>query len=159
MMSWLQLILTLQVIAGDKVAVERACIACSEQGARKVVMLKVSVPSHCNLMKAAAEKLASEITQLVIKMPTISVINNVAYKIEKEPSAISAALVAQLYQPVQWVQTVTQLAEHDVNVVIECGPGKVLSGLNKRIVKTIKSYSLATQDSFNQAASAVSEEN
>jgi [acyl-carrier-protein] S-malonyltransferase len=110
-------------------------------------------------MKIAAEKLAEEIAQLTIKTPSISVINNVAYKIEQEPSAISAALVAQLYQPVQWVQTVTQLAKYNVSLAIECGPGKVLSGLNKRIVKTIKGYSLATQDSFNQAADAVTEEN
>lgn len=126
------------VIAGNAAAVERAMAACKTAGAKRAIPLSVSVPSHCALMKPAAAKLAMRLRQLSINMPLMPVINNVDVAIAATPDAIRDALVRQLYAPVRWVETVTRLAHEGANLIVECGPGRVLAGLNKRIVKDVE---------------------
>ena len=123
------------VIAGQATAVDRALPVLKEQGARKVVPLPVSVPSHCALMKPAAEKLAQALADIEIHAPSIPVIHNVDVAQHQDADAIRTALVEQLYKPVRWVETVAYFAEQGVTRVVECGPGKVLTGLNKRMLK------------------------
>ncbi len=123
------------VIAGNKDAVARAIDVAKALGAKRAIPLPVSVPSHCALMQGAADKLTTYLQDVAIATPNIPVVNNVDVKIEQDASAIKNALVRQLYSPVRWVEVVERIAAEDVTVFIECGPGKVLSGLNKRIVK------------------------
>ncbi|TKI07699.1 ACP S-malonyltransferase [Martelella alba] len=125
------------VIAGHKEAVERAGAACKAAGAKRALPLPVSVPSHCALMEPAARKLAQALDSIRFAVPAIPVINNVDVKAETEPDAIRDALVRQLYHPVRWTETVQFLAEHGANTLLEVGPGKVLTGLTKRIVDTL----------------------
>lgn len=125
------------VIAGHKEAVERAGVFCKEAGAKRALPLPVSVPSHCALMKPAAEKLAQALEAVTFVAPRIPVINNVDVRAEQDPAAIRQALVRQLYSPVRWTETVEYLAAQGVEVLLEVGPGKVLTGLTKRIVGTL----------------------
>jgi len=125
------------VIAGTVKAVERAMANATEMGAKRVVPLSVSVPSHCSLMKPAAEKLSDEISQCHWRLPSVAVLHNVNAKSSKNLADLQAALVAQLYQPVQWVKTIEFLVQDDITQLIECGPGKVLAGLNRRIDRTM----------------------
>lgn len=125
------------VIAGQKEAVERAALLCKEAGAKRALPLPVSVPSHCALMKPAAEKLAQALQSIPFNAPQIAVINNVDVKMESDAEAIKSALVRQLYSPVRWTQTVQAMHEQGVERLLEFGPGKVLTGLTKRIVKTL----------------------
>lgn len=125
------------VIAGHKEAVERAGVFCKEAGAKRALPLPVSVPSHCALMKPAAEKLAQALEAITFVAPQIPVINNVDVRAEQDPAAIRQALVRQLYSPVRWTETVEYLAAQGVEVLLEVGPGKVLTGLTKRIVGTL----------------------
>ncbi|XOD70252.1 MAG: ACP S-malonyltransferase [Sodalis sp. (in: enterobacteria)] len=122
------------VIAGHKKAVERASIACKKAGAKHALPLPISVPSHCALMKPAAEKLALILKTVTVKTPQIPVVNNVDVQSEKNPAAIRQALVRQLYSPVRWIETVEYLAAQGVEALLEIGPGKVLTGLTKHIV-------------------------
>ena len=121
------------VIAGEKDAVERAVALARERGAKRAVILPVSVPSHCALMKPAAERLAKVLESVPVQAPTIPVINNVDVTAAAEPGAIRDALVRQLYNPVRWVETICKMQADGVDRLIECGPGKVLVGLNRRI--------------------------
>jgi [acyl-carrier-protein] S-malonyltransferase len=121
------------VIAGHLVAVERALVLAKEAGARMVKLLPVSVPSHCTLMKPAAERLAKLLASISIQQPTIPVISNATVAIYKEANAIREGLIQQLYMPIKWVDTIQLFASMGISQIIECGPGKVLSGLNKRI--------------------------
>ncbi|SUB33812.1 malonyl CoA-acyl carrier protein transacylase [[Pasteurella] mairii] len=125
------------VIAGSKAAVERAAAACKEAGAKRALPLSVSVPSHCALMKPAADQLAVALENITLKMPQIAVINNVDVKATCETDEIRTALVRQLYSPVRWTETVEKMAKEGVEVLVEIGPGKVLTGLTGRIVKTL----------------------
>jgi len=125
------------VIAGHKEAVERANVLMKESGAKRALPLPVSVPSHCALMKPAAEELAIALEALEIKAPVIPVINNADVATETDPVAIKAALVRQLYSPVRWTETVERMANEEITFEIEMGPGKVLSGLVKRIDKRV----------------------
>ncbi|WP_226569817.1 ACP S-malonyltransferase [Mangrovibacter yixingensis] len=125
------------VIAGNKEAVERAGAACKAAGAKRALPLPVSVPSHCALMKPAAEKLAVELQNLAFNAPAIPVVNNVDVKCETSPDAIREALVRQLYSPVLWTQSVEFMSAQGVSQLFEAGPGKVLTGLTKRIVDTL----------------------
>lgn len=125
------------VIAGTKNAAEQAGAACKEAGAKRVLPLAVSVPSHCELMAPAAQQLADLLDTITFSTPTIPVVNNVDVKTESAVSAIKDALVRQLYCPVQWTQTVSGFAALGVTEAWEIGPGKVLTGLNKRIDKTL----------------------
>lgn len=125
------------VVAGEKAAVERATVIAKEKGAKRALILPVSVPSHCSLMKPAADELAKRLADIDVQTPTIPVINNVDVASPASPDEIRAALSRQLYQPVRWVETMTKMSAEGVDSVIEAGPGKVLAGLNKRIVKAM----------------------
>jgi len=126
------------VIAGHRTAVERALITAKEQGARLAMLLPVSVPSHCVLMKPAAERLAELLKTISITTPAVPVINNVDVVVYQDAAAIRDGLVRQLFMPVRWVETVQSFVKLGVTRVIECGPGKVLSGLNKRIAAELE---------------------
>ena len=126
------------VIAGSKAAVERAAAACKEAGAKRALPLAVSVPSHCALMKPAADQLSVSLESIAIKTPNIAVINNVDVKTESEANAIRSALVRQLYSPVRWTESVEKMAAGGVEVLLEIGPNKVLTGLTKRIVDSLQ---------------------
>lgn len=125
------------VIAGNKAAVERAGAACKAAGAKRALPLPVSVPSHCALMKPAADKLAVALEKLTFNAPAMPVVNNVDVKCETSPEAIRSALVRQLYSPVRWTECVEFMAQQGVTSLLEVGPGKVLTGLTKRIVDTL----------------------
>ncbi|MGY2573432.1 ACP S-malonyltransferase [Vibrio sp. C8] len=125
------------VIAGQKDAVERAGALCKEAGAKRALPLPVSVPSHCALMKPAAERLAAALAEIEFNSPQIPVINNVDVVAETDPAKIKDALVRQLYSPVRWTEGVEKMSEQGVEKLLEMGPGKVLTGLTKRIVKTL----------------------
>lgn len=130
------------VIAGHHDAVVRACELAKEKGAKKVVMLPVSVPSHCELMLPAARQLETLLQTIPIKTPQIPIIHNVDVAMHSDPDDIRQALVKQLYCPVRWVETIQRMAKEGVQQVIECGPGKVLSGLVKRIDPNLQTSSL-----------------
>lgn len=125
------------VIAGNKEAVERAGVACKAAGAKRALPLPVSVPSHCALMKPAADKLAAALENIEFQAPLFPVINNVDVKTEVSPEAIRSALVRQLYNPVRWTESVEFMAAEGIELLLEVGPGKVLTGLTKRIVDTL----------------------
>lgn len=142
------------VIAGHRGAVERATELAKAAGAKRAVLLPVSVPSHCALMKPAADRLAEVIAGLAINEPDIPVINNVDVAVETTADAIRAALVRQLYSPVRWVETVQRIKAMDVATAIECGPGKVLAGLNKRIERDMNVIAMYDAETLSQALSA-----
>ena len=123
------------VIAGNAAAVERAMTAAKEAGAKRALPLPVSVPSHCSLMKPAADKLAEALKSVVIKQPQIRVIHNADVAAYDDADKIKDALVRQLYSPVRWTETVNALVSDGITESAECGPGKVLAGLAKRINK------------------------
>lgn len=125
------------VIAGNKAAVERAGALCKEAGAKRALPLPVSVPSHCALMKPAADKLAVALEAIAFNAPTLPVINNADVATETDPTKIKDALVRQLYSPVRWTEGVEKMSEQGIEKLFELGPGKVLTGLTKRIVKTL----------------------
>lgn len=137
------------VIAGNKTAVERASALAKAQGAKRVIPLPVSVPSHCELMRPAAKSLEQELTQIRISKPTIPIIHNVNVEISSHPDDIRELLVTQLYRPVRWVEIIQRFAQEGIKTTIECGPGKVLSTLSKRIDETIKPFSLETSTDLN----------
>lgn len=126
------------VIAGSKDAVERAGVLCKEAGAKRALPLPVSVPSHCALMKPAADKLAIALESIEFNPPQIPVINNVDVVAETDPAKIKDALVRQLYSPVRWTESVELMSNQGVEKLLEMGPGKVLTGLTKRIVKSLE---------------------
>ncbi|MFT6344451.1 MAG: [acyl-carrier-protein] S-malonyltransferase [Paraglaciecola sp.] len=137
------------VIAGNKKAALVAANLCKEQGAKRALPLAVSVPSHCELMKPAADKLAILLKKIQFNTPEIPVINNVDVAYPTEPNIIKQALVEQLYSPVRWTETVTKLADLKVEALLEVGPGKVLSGLTKRIDKRLSCVAINTVESIN----------
>jgi [acyl-carrier-protein] S-malonyltransferase len=139
------------VIAGHKEAVERAGVLCKEAGAKRVLPLPVSVPSHCALMADAAEQLAVDLEQITFSKPKVNVVNNVDVNIETDSEAIKAALIKQLYSPVRWSETISSLAEQGVSQMVEVGPGKVLQGLVKRINKSITCVSFNSTDTLTKA--------
>ncbi|MDA3979595.1 MULTISPECIES: ACP S-malonyltransferase [Gallibacterium] len=130
------------VIAGNKAAVERAATLCKEAGAKRALPLAVSVPSHCALMKPAADQLAVALASISFKQPQTAVINNVDVKSETDPDAIRNALVRQLYNPVRWTETVEKMEQQGIELAFEIGPNKVLTGLNKRISANIQSVAV-----------------
>lgn len=125
------------VIAGTKSAATRASELCKEAGAKRALPLAVSVPSHCALMKPAAEKLAEALQNIQLNAPLVPVINNVDVSVETDADKIRDALVRQLYSPVRWTETVEKMAQDGVTTLYEIGPGKVLTGLTSRIVKEL----------------------
>lgn len=138
------------VIAGTLAAVEKAVAAAKEARAKRAVLLPVSVPSHCALMKPAAEALDGHLQSIAIKTPNTTLIHNVDVIAHSAPDVIRSALVAQLYQPVRWVDTIRFMHDQGVTCYVECGPGKVLAGLNKRIIKDAEHMTLFDSESINK---------
>jgi len=130
------------VIAGHSDAVEQAINAANNVGAKKTVKLAVSVPSHCALMDSAAEKLSKKLTTVNIERPIIPVINNVHVTIENDVDLIRDALVKQLSRPVRWVETINKMVAEGTTEIVECGPGKVLTGLNRRINRRMPAHAM-----------------
>ncbi len=130
------------VIAGNKDAVARAIDACKARGAKRGLPLPVSVPSHCALMRPAAERLAAALAGVEIKAPAMPVLHNADVASYTDPAQIRDALVRQLYSPVRWTETIRKLAADGIVLQAECGPGKVLTGLGKRIVAEVKTLAL-----------------
>ncbi len=139
------------VIAGNKEAVDRANVLCKEAGAKRALPLPVSVPSHCELMKPAADKLAVALENIEFKAPAIPVINNADVATETAPAAIKLALVKQLYGPVRWTESVERMAEEGIEQLLEMGPGKVLTGLTKRINRALGGSAVNDSASFEAA--------
>ena len=132
------------VIAGERAAVERAMQAAKELGARRAVMLPVSAPFHSSLLKPAADKLARRLAEVAFRAPAIPVVHNVDVALHAEPDAIRAALARQAASPVRWTQTVQYFAAQGVTHVVECGPGKVLANLVKRIDDALEAHALTS---------------
>lgn len=126
------------VIAGSKAAVDKAVEIATETGAKRALLLPVSVPSHCALMRPAAEELSKELESVSIQAPQIPVIHNASVTATASSDEIRQLLAQQLYNPVRWVETVEWLAAQGVGTLVECGPGKVLAGLSKRIDKSLQ---------------------
>ncbi len=139
------------VIAGSIAAVDRAIDKAMERGAKKAIKLPVSVPSHCALMLSAAERLDEKLQSIDFNKSEVPVLHNVDVKKHEDAAGIRAALVAQLYNPVRWVETIEQIKANDVDTVIECGPGKVLTGLNKRIDRSINALPIYDTASLEKA--------
>lgn len=130
------------VIAGHKAAVERACDAAKAAGAKRALLLPVSAPFHSSLLRPAADTLQQALAQVALVTPSIPVINNVDVAICDTPGAIRDALVRQAWHPVRWVETIQAMKAHGVTHVVECGPGKVLAGLVKRIDRDLTALSI-----------------
>lgn len=143
------------VIAGAAAAVERASALCKEAGAKRALPLPVSAPFHTSLMKPAAERLQSLIDSTPFSVPTIPVIHNVTAAAESDPAAIKSLMIEQIYSPVRWVDCVNAISATGVNFTVECGPGKVLSGLNKRINKELTTLSIETPDELQTVLATV----
>ena len=142
------------VIAGHKTAVERGMALAKERGARRALMLPMSVPSHCALMRPAAEKLAVNLRQIAVKVPAKPVIQNADVTSFVSADAIKNALVEQLYRPVRWIETIQAIAAQGASVVIECVPGKILTGLNKRIDSDLNCLTITDVAALNAALEA-----
>jgi len=139
------------VIAGNKAAVERAMVLAKEKGAKRALPLPVSVPSHSSLMLPAAEKLLAHLQTVAITTPTIPVLHNTDVQSHMDAEAIRVALARQLHTPVRWVETVQALKAAGIERVVECGPGKVLAGLNKRIDDSLPAVALVDEASLAAA--------
>jgi [acyl-carrier-protein] S-malonyltransferase len=141
------------VIAGSTAAVERAAAGAKEAGARRALMLSVSVPSHCALMKPAAEQLATALAKIDFSVPEIPVINNVDATAYKDTDDIRDGLKRQLYSPVRWVDSVQQMIAGGASLLVECGPGKILTGLAKRIDRSLPAICIDSSDAIEKAMS------
>ncbi len=139
------------VIAGEKAAVERAMEGCKAKGAKRAMLLPVSAPFHSTLMRPAADKLKGYLEKVSMKKPAFSVINNVDVAIESDPGRIKDALVRQAASPVRWVETIRRMVDAGVTHIVECGPGKVLAGMTKRIAPGVKSLAAADRASLEEA--------
>lgn len=139
------------VIAGDKQTVDLAIAALKDNGAKKVQLLAVSVPAHSKLMLPASKKLASAIASVEFRVPQVKVLHNYDTNAHTDIVAIKDALVKQLYSPVLWTKTINKIADMEIPHIVECGPGKVLSGLNKRINSSLISYNLHNQADLEKA--------
>lgn len=138
------------VIAGHKAAVERGMVLAKEKGAKRALPLPVSVPSHCALMRPAAEQLATALEKIAIQSPQIPVLHNADVAAYSNPDQIRDALARQLYSPVRWVETVQAMANDGVTLAAECGPGKVLAGLTKRIDDRVAATALVSVDAITE---------
>ncbi|MBS0194748.1 MAG: ACP S-malonyltransferase [Proteobacteria bacterium] len=139
------------VIAGHAAAVDRALAHLAQRGVRKAVKLPVSVPSHTALMRGAADRLAERMASIAWQAPSIPVIQNADVRSFDDVAAIRDALARQLYQPVQWTGCVQELRDRGATQVIECGPGKVLAGLVKRIDRALDARAIGTPPDFDNA--------
>ena len=143
------------VIAGEKAAVARAIEACKAKGAKRAMLLPVSAPFHSSLMKPAGVRLAEFLKKISFAEPAIDLINNVDVKIESDPLRIKDALMRQAASPVRWVETIAKMAGSGVTHIVECGPGKVLAGMTKRIAPGVQSFTLADRAALEQALQGV----
>jgi [acyl-carrier-protein] S-malonyltransferase len=139
------------VIAGHKAAVEKACEIAKAKGAKRALPLPVSAPFHSSLLKPASDQLRTYLANVEIEVPSISVINNVDVAIVREPAAIKDALVRQAAGAVRWVECVQTMAKEGVTQVFECGPGKVLAGLTKRIDGNLSGAAIVDPASLEEA--------
>ena len=144
------------VIAGSAAAVARAVTAAKPAGAKLAQPLPVSVPSHCALMRPAADRLAERLAEVALTLPSVPVIHNVNVAPAEDVAALRRLLVEQLYSPVRWVETVASVAAQGVTSALECGPGKVLIGLNKRITKTLNTLPVFDPKTLDAALEATS---
>ena len=143
------------VIAGKAAAVARAIELARARGAKRAVQLPVSAPFHCALMRPAAEKLAARLRETAVSPPRIPVLNNVDVCCEDDPERIRDALVRQAYSPVRWIETIQAMAPKGIEQVYECGPGKVLAGMSRRIDKGLQGGAIADADGLSQTIAAV----
>jgi [acyl-carrier-protein] S-malonyltransferase len=139
------------VIAGHRAAVERAMALAKEMGAKRAVMLPMSAPSHCSLMKPAAERLRARLEQVKLRAPSVPVLHNRFVEAFTDPDRIRRALVEQLDHPVRWIETVQLLAAQGVKRIVECAPGKVLAGLVKRIAPDVEALAVTDSASLDAA--------
>ncbi len=145
------------VIAGHKAAVKRAIDACKARGAKRAMSLPVSAPFHSSLMQPAAERLREYLARVPMAAPNIELINNVDVAVERLPEAVKDALVRQAAAPVRWVEIVQAMVQRGVTHIVECGPGKVLAGLVKRIAPDVQGLSLGDREALEQTLAAVRE--
>ncbi|MGF6591284.1 ACP S-malonyltransferase [Pseudomonas sp. 2835] len=143
------------VIAGAKAAVERAMEACKAAGAKRALPLPVSVPSHCELMRPAAERFAESVNAIDWQAPQIPLVQNVSAAVAADLDTLKRDLLEQLYKPVRWVECVQTLAANGAVNLVECGPGKVLAGLNKRCAEGVTTYNLNTPDAVAATRAAL----
>jgi [acyl-carrier-protein] S-malonyltransferase len=143
------------VIAGSKGAVERTIEAAKARGAKRAMLLPVSAPFHCALMKPAAARLAERLAGVTINTPQIDVLNNVDVAVCTEPDRIRDALVRQAFSPVRWIEIIQEMARRGMGQVLECGPGKVLAGMTKRIAGEVQGGSIHDAASLEQSLAAV----
>ncbi len=146
------------VIAGETDAIERAIALAKDEGAKRALQLPVSVPSHCQLMRSAADKLAERLENIDLSEPDIPVVHNVSVTTSRQPQAIKTLLAQQLYHPVRWVETVQWLRSQGVDTLIECGPGKVLTGLVKRIDKSCTAMAMYDPSSLEKVKQVLEEQ-
>lgn len=139
------------VIAGTVAAVERASVLCKKAGAKRALPLPVSAPFHTSLMHSAADCLAKQIGATCFSVPKIPVVHNVTAQTEADPEKIKVLMLEQIYSAVRWVDCVNTMSKHGITTVIECGPGKVLSGLNKRINAELTTLSLEKPEEIELA--------
>jgi [acyl-carrier-protein] S-malonyltransferase len=139
------------VIAGDVDAVERAIVLCKEAGAKRALALNVSVPSHCSLMKPAAEQLKVELDRVQFNSPQIPVVQNVNAQTSEDPNLIKENLIKQLYVPVLWIDSVKYMRANGIEKLLECGPGNVLSGLIRRIDPQVSCFASDNPASLENA--------
>ena len=140
------------VIAGHRNAVLKGIELAKEKGAKRALMLPMSIPSHCRLMKPAAEEMRQQLAQTTLQLPDIPVVHNVDLQSHNDIASIKDVLTRQLFSPVRWVETIrTFAARHDITHIAECGPGTILTGLNKRIDRDLQHLSLASSDALRQA--------
>ncbi|WP_122664940.1 ACP S-malonyltransferase [Pseudomonas viridiflava] len=143
------------VIAGSAEAVKRAMDLCKARGAKRALPLPVSVPSHCELMRPAAERFAESIEAIEWQAPQIPLVQNVSASVVTDLATLKTDLLQQLYKPVRWVESIQALAANGATQLIECGPGKVLAGLNKRCAEGVTTYNLDTPDAYAAARAAL----
>jgi [acyl-carrier-protein] S-malonyltransferase len=143
------------VIAGEKGAVERAIEKCKARGAKRAMPLPVSAPFHSTLMRPAAERLSGVLSKTTIQRPQIQVINNVDVKTEEDPARIRDALVRQAASPVRWVETIQAMVAMGATHIVECGPGKVLAGMTRRIASQVQSLTLTDRAAVENALQAL----
>ena len=139
------------VIGGHKTAVERAMVLARAAGAKRALLLPMSVPSHCELMRPAAEAMATALNKANFQPPKIAVLHNATVDVAGDAVAIRLVLAEQLFKPVRWIETIEKMAMQGVTHIVECGPGKVLAGMIKRIAPDVKYLSLADKTSFDAA--------
>ncbi|MAK43930.1 ACP S-malonyltransferase [Spongiibacter sp.] len=145
------------VVAGHTQAVEAALGALKDAGAKRAMLLPVSAPFHTSLMRPAGEKLAQALAELTINAPVIPVVHNVHAQTEANPAQIKELLTQQIYSAVKWVSCVQTMTDSGIEMTVECGPGKVLSGLNKRIQKSLQCLNVESPETLEAALAAVAE--